>query len=150
VSTDPVDPDRRAELRADLRETVVNVFASRSDSYGPEPANVYGQAQLIAGRLLKETDSVVFRDVEKQIETRKKVDNNWTFANMLTEALSLVGSLALSHDDLERIEAFRGMPMPSLSPVPGHRSKDPSEPRCLLFTATTATSSTRSCASSRR
>jgi hypothetical protein len=114
--------DSRSETstRAELTETVTNFFASKTGiSDSPE---IYGQAQLISRDLLKRTDQAVLTDFEARIEERKLKDANWTFANRLAAALSLVGALGLSHDDLDRVRAFLAMPMPNLTNSAG---KDP-------------------------
>lgn len=107
ASIDPTASNR-------LERGVVAFFQNRGD-FPASTAIVFGEAKDIVRRMKSEPD--VFTRVQMEIENRKKNDNNWTFANILTEAKALVNALGLTPETKRENEIFLQMPLPEIEGV---------------------------------
>jgi hypothetical protein len=115
ASLDPVTYNR-------LQQGVVSFFRNRGQFPSPA-ATVFGEAKDIVRRMKSEPD--VFTRVQMEIESRKKNDNNWTFANILTEAKALVNALGLTPETKRENELFLQMPLPDLDRAGAPKAGDP-------------------------
>lgn len=100
--------DPAAENR--LREGVIAFFSHYEKINLDKVPVVYGNAKDIVRRMKTEKD--VFIAVEMEIERRKNNDNNWKFANELSEGKALVNALGLNYDTPIENQIFLQLPLP--------------------------------------
>ena len=107
-----VDEKDRNKIENDLRTGLISFFRNQ-DEFAPRPSRVMGEAKSIVRNL--QVDPNTFNNIQMEIERRKKNDNNWTFANILTDALALVNSLGLDNTTETHNEIFLKMPLPEVT-----------------------------------
>ena len=107
-----IEAKDRDKIENDIRLGVLSYF-NNQNWLSPEPATVMGEAKNIVRQL--KTDPNTFNNVQQEIERRKKEDNNWTFANMLTSALALVNYLGLDKESDVKNQIFLDMPLPDVA-----------------------------------
>lgn len=92
-----------------LRLGVIAFMKNRGE-FAAAPSIVFGHAKGIVAKMGTDRDALV--RVENEIESRKRNDANWTYANQLNEALALVYALGLTPDTKQQNEVFLQMPLP--------------------------------------
>jgi hypothetical protein len=102
ASLDPTTSQR-------LEQGVVAFFRNEGE-IAASKAIVFGEAKAIVRRMKNEPD--VFAKIQMEIESRKKNDNNWMFANQLNEASALVNALGLTTETSKENQIFLQMPLP--------------------------------------
>jgi|ERR1043165_681388 hypothetical protein len=110
--SDSVNVETQGKIEEDIRLGVTSFFQNQ-DWLSTAPSIVMGEAKGIVRKF--KTDRNTFVNVEREIERRKKEDNNWTFANQETQALALVNYLGLDLDTKIKNEIFLNMPLPEVS-----------------------------------
>jgi hypothetical protein len=113
--------DPAAEAR--LKEGVIAFFSHYEEISLDKIPVVYGNAKDIVRRMKLEKD--VFVSVQMEIEQRKNNDNNWKFANELSEGKALVNALGLNYDTPTENQIFLQLPLPFQGLSPANKQIQP-------------------------